>query len=231
MTEVTQHGNITLEDVRQALGDKDPNSVNAGTIRATLGRGSNQTIQKALDKIRAELIPAPLESTSEAPTAPKELLQSLWANAWVAAQAKTSGMLATTMAKLEVTAQQLVTAGNDCDAAQGAADIAVSLLSEEQEKGKKALEALAAEKEALSKALEEAKAKSAQDAKALADALATVKAEAALAAERAASALALAEAKHSAAQEAIRSEMDRLIQQLADLRSALAARPPVAAAI
>jgi hypothetical protein len=172
-----------------------------------------------------------LESTSEAPTAPKELLQSLWANAWVAAQAKTSGMLATTMAKLEVTAQQLVTAGNDCDAAQGAADIAVSLLSEEQEKGKKALEALAAEKEALSKALEEAKAKSAQDAKALADALATVKAEAALAAERAASALALAEAKHSAAQEAIRSEMDRLIQQLADLRSALAARPPVAAAI
>ena len=230
MTEVTQQGNqgnITLEDVRQALGDKDPNGVNAGTLRSILGRGSNQTIQKHLDKIRAEQAPQPLQATGEAPNVPKELMQSLWSSAWQSAQLQTASALATALHKLDVTAQQLVTAGNDCDAAQGAADIAVSLLSEEQEKGKKALEALATEKDGLAKALEEAKAKAEAEAKTAADQLATAKAEAALAQERAAAALALQEAKHSASVELMRSEMDRLVNQLADLRSALAARPPV----
>ena len=230
MTEVTQQGNqgnITLEDVRQAIGDKDPNQVNAGTLRAILGRGSNQTIQKHLEKIRSELIPAPLVTTSDAPTAPKELVQSLWSSAWSSAQAQTAGALASTLHKLELTEQQLVTANADCDAAQSAADVAVAVLAEEQEKGKKALEALATEKDGLAKALEEAKAKAEAEAKTAADQLATAKAEAALAQERAEAALALQEAKHSACVELMRSEMDRLIQQLADLRSALAARPPV----
>ena len=232
MTEVTQQpqgqGNVTIDDVRSAIGDKDPNSINAGSIRATLGRGSNQTIQKHLEKIRAEQAPQPLESTSEAPIAPKELLQSLWANAWVAAQAKTSGMLATTMAKLDVTEQALVTARADCDAAQSAADTAVSVLAEEQEQFKSKSEALVTEKAALEKELAEQKAKAEQDAKAAADQLVAVKASAELAAERAAAAAALSEAKHSAAVELMRSEMDRLVNQLADLRAALARPlPPV----
>jgi hypothetical protein len=136
-------------------------------------------------------------------------------------------MLASVMAKLDVTEQALVTSRNDADAAQSSADTAVSVLAEEQQQAKAKTEALVSEKESLAKELADQKAKADAEAKVLADALATVKAEAALAAERAASALALAEAKHSASVELMRSEMDRLIQQLADLRSALAARPPV----
>lgn len=230
MTEITQsqsQGNVTIEDVRQALGDKDPNQTNAGTLRAILGRGSNQTIQKHLDKIRAELIPTPLLAASEAPTAPKELVQSLWSSAWATAQAQTTGALASTLHKLELTESQLATARADADAAQAAADVAVAVFAEEQEKGKKALEESNTQKEALEKALAEVRAKAEEAAKTAASELAIAKAAADLAAERAANALALQEAKHSAAVELMRSEMDRLVNQLADLRSALAARPPV----
>ena len=233
MTEVTQQGNqgnITLEDVRAALAGTDPNQTNAGAIRAILGRGSNKTIQTHLDKIRAELMPQPLQATGEAPNVPKELMQSLWSTAWQGAQLQTAGALASALHKLELTELQLVTANADCDAAQAAADTAVSVLSQEQEQFKAKSESLVSEKEALATALAEAKAKAEQDAKAASDLLSTVKASAELAAERAAAAAALAEAKHQAAQEAMRSEMDRLIQQLSDLRAALGARPPVAAA-
>jgi hypothetical protein len=232
MTEVTQQpqGNVTLEDVRAALAGTDPNQTNAGAIRAILGRGSNKTIQTHLDKIRAELMPQPLQATGEAPTAPKELVQSLWSSAWQSAQLQTAGALASALAKLDVTEHQLVTARADADAAQSAADVAVAVLAEEQEKGKKALEEANTEKEALEKALAEVRAKAEEAAKTAASELATAKAAADLAQERAAAALALAEAKHQAAQESLRSEMDRLIQQLADLRSALSARPPVAKA-
>lgn len=227
MTEVTQQqGNITIEDVRQALGDTDPNSTNANAIRAILGhRGSNQTIQKHLDRIRAEKAPQPLEATGEAPAVPKDVMQSLWSAAWQSAQAQTSGALAAALARLDVTEQQLVTARADADAAQGAADVAVSVLSQEQEQFKAKSDSLVSEKEALAKALEEAKAAAAAAAKAASETLATATAEAALAAERAAAAIALQEAKHQAAQEAMRSEMDRLVNQLADLRAALTNRP------
>ena len=223
MTEVVQQqqGNITVEDVKQALGDKDPNQTNAGTLRAILGRGSNQTIQKYLEKIRAELMPAPLVATGEAPSVPKELMQSLWSAAWQGAQAQTAGALASALYKLESTELQLSTARADADAAQGAADTAVSVLAEEQEQGKKAVESLAQEKSALEKELADQKAKTEAEAKTAADQLATAKAEAALAAERASAALALQEAKHLAAVELMRSEMDRLVNQLADLRAGL----------
>jgi hypothetical protein len=229
MTEVTQQqGNVTIEDVRLALNDKDPNQVNAGTIRAVLGRGSLSTIQKHINTIRSEQAPQPLQATGEAPTVPKELVQSLWSAAWQGAQAQTAGALASALHKLELTELQLVTVNADCDAAQSAADTAVSVLAEEQEKGKKALEALVTEKAALEKELAEQKAKAEQDAKAAADQLVAVKASAELAAERAAAAAALSEAKHSAAVELMRSEMDRLVNQLADLRAALARPlPPV----
>lgn len=233
MTEITQsqgQGNVTLEDVRAALAGTDPNQTNAGAIRAILGRGSNKTIQTHLDKIRAELMPQPLQATGEAPTAPKELVQSLWSSAWQSAQLQTAGALASALAKLDVTEQQLSTARADADAAQAAADTAVSVLSHEQDQFKAKSEAFATEKEALEKALAEANTKALAEAKTAADQLATVKEAAALAQERAAASAALAEAKHQAAVELMRSEMDRLIQQLADLRSALSARPPAAAA-
>lgn len=223
MTEVMQQqGNITIDDVRAALSDTDPNSTNASRLRAIIGRGSLATIQRHLDTIRAEKAPQPLEAVGEAPAVPKDVMQSLWSAAWQAAQAQSSGALAAALARLDVTEQALVTARADADSAHAAADTAVSLLADEKEQTKKAVETLVQENEALSKALEEARSKAEAEARAAHDALTTAKAEADLARERAAAALELVEAKHQAAQEAMRSEMDRLVNQLADLRAALA---------
>lgn len=216
-----QQGNITIDDVRLALGDTDPNATNASRLRALIGRGSLATIQRHLDTIRTEQAPQPLQATADAPVAPKDLIQGLWSAAWQSAQAQTAGALAAAQAKLAQTEQALSVARADAADAQGAADAAINVLATEQEQGKKTLEAFATEEEALSKALEEARSSAESEAKAAADHLATVKAEAALAAERAASALALAEAKHSAVQEAMRSEIDRLVNQLGDLRAVL----------
>lgn len=85
-------GPVTKADVLAALGDTDPNKTNAGKIRAILGRGGNNTIQKFLDEIRASLvIPPPAPGT--APTAPGEAVAAIWAAAWSSAQAHTLGRL------------------------------------------------------------------------------------------------------------------------------------------
>ena len=52
---------VTLDDVRQALGDTDPSTTNAGKLRAILGRGGMNTVQRHLDTIRAELRTAALQ--------------------------------------------------------------------------------------------------------------------------------------------------------------------------
>lgn len=74
---------VTFDDVRNALGDLDPNSTNASKIRAVLGRGSFATIQKHLETIRESLRQAenPVLSSS-IPAAPVDLVQSLWGSAY-----------------------------------------------------------------------------------------------------------------------------------------------------
>ena len=223
MTEVPQQqqGNITIEDVRQALGDIDPNATNASRLRALIGRGSLATIQKHLDTIRTEQAPQPLQATTDAPAAPKDLIQGLWASAWQSAQAQTAGALAAALAKLAVTEQALSVARSDSEDAQGAADTAVAVMAKDKHDSEAVVAALAAERDAALAAVTDLQAKSAVAALAAAHELATVKAESALAAERAAAAFALQEAKHLAAVELMRSEMDRLVNQLADLRAGL----------
>ena len=75
-SEIQNTGPVTLDDVRAAIGDTDPSTTNASKLRAALGRGSQSTIQKHLDFIRAELAAAApsLEATA-APEVPKELTQ------------------------------------------------------------------------------------------------------------------------------------------------------------
>ena len=220
MVEVTQ-ANITLEDVRQALADTDPNATNASRLRALIGRGSLATIQKHLDAIRVEQAPQPLQSTTDAPVAPKDLIQGLWSAAWQSAQAQTAGALAAALAKLAVTEKALSVARSDSEDAQGAADIAVAVMAKDKHDSEAVVAALAAERDAALAAVTDLQAKSAAAALAAVQELATVKAEASLQAERAAAASSLQEAKHLAAVELMRSEMDRLVNQLADLRAAL----------
>lgn len=83
---------VTLDDVRATLGDTDPRTTNAGALRSKLGKGSVSTIQKHLDKLRADLMPAATPG-SPTPAAPAEALGAIWSAAWSAAQAQTLGRL------------------------------------------------------------------------------------------------------------------------------------------
>jgi hypothetical protein len=113
-TDLPSAGPLTLNDVRIALGDTDPNSTNAGALRRVLGRGSFSTIQKHLDTIRQEIAAPLLEAMGAAPDAPKDLIQSLWSVAWTAAQARTAGALAQAQALTAQGAHSAASAGAGC---------------------------------------------------------------------------------------------------------------------
>lgn len=79
---------VTLDDVRQALGDTDPSQTNAGKLRAILGRGGMNTVQRHLDTIRAELRAAALQplTASTVPPMPADMAAGFWAQAYAAAE-------------------------------------------------------------------------------------------------------------------------------------------------
>lgn len=78
---------VTKEDVLAALGDTDPNRTNASAIRAILGRGGNNTIQRLLEEIRAErAAPVVTLDTVASPPAPAILVDAVWSAAWSHAQ-------------------------------------------------------------------------------------------------------------------------------------------------
>lgn len=209
-TSTTPQGPVTLDEVRLALGDTDPNTTNAGALRRTLGRGSLSTLQKHLDAIRAEGAAHALEFAGAAPDAPKDLMSALWSHAWSAAQARTAGALAAAQAQQAATAQALTVAQADAQAAQQAADQAEQSLAEAREQAQQAQDAHAA-------ALEAAQALAAAQQAQQAQELAQVRLEL----QQGRHAATLGEAQHAAAQAALRGEVDRLVNQLADLRAAL----------
>ena len=87
-------GPVTIDDVRAALGETSPFDSNASKIRIELKRGSNATIQKHLDTLRAQLVAAAQPPGElSVPKAPAEAIDMLWAAAWGAAQTKTLGRL------------------------------------------------------------------------------------------------------------------------------------------
>lgn len=204
MTEITTNsslGPVTLDDVRAALNGTDPTTTNAGALRKSLGRGSNATIQKHLDTLRAEAVSPMPEMQGAAPDAPKELVTALWNAAWVHAQARTAGALAQAHAEAKAQAAALDTAQSDTQAAQMQADNAAEALAQAVQAAHEAAQAHAA-------ALEQA-------------CKGEVVAVQALTEERAARAL--EQAQHAATVAALRGEIDRLVNQLADLRAALGA--------
>ncbi len=111
-------GPITLDDVRQALADTDPTSTNAGALQKLIGRGSNATVQKHLDAIRAERAPTLAPAPGQTPAAPQEAVAAIWGAAYAAAQVLT-------LARLEaVTAARDQLAGT---VGQLSADLAAAL--------------------------------------------------------------------------------------------------------
>jgi hypothetical protein len=87
-TAPTAAARVTIDDVRAALDGTDPNATNAGKVRALLGRGSFETIQKHLGTLRQELATAaaPPVAAGDVPALPTEVAQSMWLAAWTAAQ-------------------------------------------------------------------------------------------------------------------------------------------------
>jgi Plasmid replication region DNA-binding N-term len=78
---------ITFEDVRDVVGELDPNLTNAAKIRTALGRGSFATIQKHLATLRESLRLAEMPvDVSSVPAPPLDLVNVLWASAFNAAQ-------------------------------------------------------------------------------------------------------------------------------------------------
>lgn len=218
---------ITIDDVRAAVGDTDPNATNADRIRALLGRGSNATIQKHLNTLRAELVPAPVGHVVDAPSAPKDLIQSIWSHAWQSAQAQSAGALAAAIERRVQAERERDVAAADRDAAQLGQDTAAEMLAKERASAEEKINELLhdideviEERDSVRRELETLLTTVKDDAVKAEAKLDEAKKQAALQQERAASAAALMEAKHQAVIESMRSEIDRLVNQLADLRSA-----------
>ena len=234
-TFATTYQPITIDDVRGVVGESDPNATNADRVRALLGRGSNATIQKHLNTLRAELVPPPVSHVVDAPSPPKELIAAVWSYAWQTAQAMSSSALANALERKEQAERERDVAAADRDSSQSGLDVAGEMLNRERvvsaqalQVAKEMLSSMEIERDAAKNELDVVMAAvGAAAVKAESD-LNDVKKETALAAERAAAAAALAAAQHAAVQEAMRSEVDRLVNQLADLRSAFKTVAPTA---
>ncbi len=211
-------GPVTFDDVRQALGDQDPASTNAGALRKLLGRGSLSTIQKHLDTLRTQAVQPAVEAPGKVPDAPQGLIQVVWAQAWATAQALVQTALATAQAKAEALTNLLGIAEADAVAAQAEADEARDALGAVQAR----LDSVDAENQ---RVIDRVQAAHEEQVLALRAGLSDARNEA----EQARHALAVAQARHEADLALLRGELDRQVSQLADLRAALQMRPPVPA--
>lgn len=212
-TTTTAATRITIEDVRAALADGDPHQTNAARIRATLGRGSMETIQRHLTTLRQQATAAAATAgADEVPSAP-DALGALWLAAWSAARAQVLGRLD------KISAER--------DAAAGAAEALTADLA-----------ALAAELDTAAAAEQVARSTAEQAQRDLAEALGLAESAAAahaaaLAAAQAETAAARAEtdavrrdaaqaaALADAGRAAISAEIARLTDQVAELKAAL----------
>jgi predicted nucleic acid-binding Zn-ribbon protein len=209
MTEMNT-GPVGFEDVRQALGDQDPASTNAGALRRILGRGSLSTIQRHLDALRAQAVQPAEEVVGEVPKPPADLVQSLWAQAWAQAQALVQTALAAALAKCEALGQALGMAQADAVAAQAEADQARDELGAVVAR----LEGLDGQHKA---AIDQIQAAHQEQVLALRAGISEARTQA----EQARHELAVAQARHAADLAVLRGELDRQVSQLADLRAAL----------
>lgn len=171
-------GPITLNDVRKALANIDPNTTNSGALRNIIGRGSLTTIQNHLDAIRAERVTMPTPVT-DSPQVPDELVQSIWAMAIASASAQTLSRLIYVTEERDALALKSNQLANDLAAAFATADtlnevLTTALQSSAAASQEAAAAVLALEQQTASaaKLLEEVRVKSEKDAAELTNALA-----------------------------------------------------------
>lgn len=171
-------GPITLNDVRKALANIDPNTTNSGALRNIIGRGSLTTIQNHLDAIRAERATLPTPVT-ESPQAPDELVQSIWAMAIATASAQTLSRLTYVIEERDALVLKSNQLANDLAAAFATADtlneaLTTALQSSVAASQEAAAAVLALDQQTASaaKLLEEVRVKADKDAAELTNALA-----------------------------------------------------------
>ena len=216
MSEPVNTAPLTFDDVAQAIGESDPAQTNANKLRAALGRGSFATIQKHLEAIRAQRLQAaqPLEA-GPVPAAPPELL-SMWGAAVAVAVAQVRTRLDGVVQARDTLAQELQSARGDVlaltDELEGT--------SARAEAAEKAVADVAARQESAeqARAKEQAVAKDAHTAEVTA-----LRAE--LEAAKHQGEKAQLEAKVGA--QALQSTIDRLTDQVGELKSLLHDRGPV----
>jgi hypothetical protein len=220
-TQSTQNtGPISFDDVRAAVGDSSPFETNVNRLRERIGRGSFATIQKHLDVLRAQRVAAAQPETSTSvPKAPADAVEIMWAAAWGVAQTKTLARLEFLSAERD--GLQAITVAQAAD---------VSSLTEQLDvldaQAQAAVIALAAAQTTSSEQAITAAVQSAAQAKIDADnaatqaqALAQAHADIARITADAAHAAQLATLTAQVERQALQSAIDRMHDQLAELKA------------
>ena len=207
---------LTIADVRAAIGNTDPNKINAAKLRQIIGRGGFTTIQKHLDAIRAELVP-PAAAPATAVTPPTEHLTLIWQTAYAAAAGTVSARLLTVTQERDAARDALSAQTADIESLTAELDTTNAAAAEATRQAIEATaaltehaDALAAKEAALLAAVAQAQAQTEQ-----------VRAEAAAAAAAVAAAATLAERDHTIAMQAIQQIVDRQSTEVGQLRSLL----------
>lgn len=105
MENTNQSGPITVDDVAAACQQAGvaPSSTNASKIRTFLGRGSFVTIQKHLETLRkSDLKAQEATDTVSPPSAPADLLAGLWSAAYNAAGHQLGGRFASVLTERDL---------------------------------------------------------------------------------------------------------------------------------
>lgn len=111
-------GRITIDDVRNALVNINPNDTNANKVRLLMGgRGSFETIQKHLSTLRQELAlaAAPPIAADQVPALPTDAAAAMWTAAWTAAQVQTLRRTEKLAAERDAALLKLETMSQDVD--------------------------------------------------------------------------------------------------------------------
>jgi hypothetical protein len=217
---------VTIEDVRATLDNLqlDARKTNASVIQRALGRGGMGTVQKHLDTIRAELDqPVPVLD-GEIPPTPKEVADAVWRAAYSATQNLGLAALSTALLERDDARMKLERALGDVavwQIAKDEADLAAQISeSNAIEANKDAMEATAA-MESLKIALEASEAGRVADAKAAEDRFvnAILEASVKLREVKAAHEVEMSHAETKIV--TLQATIDRLVNQLSDVKSLL----------
>lgn len=113
MTTAANQAKITIDEVRQALGDTDPHQTNSSKLRDVLGRGSFATIQRHLETIRAERIKSQQPVDAPAVPAMPDDFKALWTPVYTMAVATVRARLDAVVAERDSLAMAVATARAD----------------------------------------------------------------------------------------------------------------------